>query len=223
MTIRARRCAPPALLMLAIAGLVAGCGGGGDSAAAPATTPATTTAPDPRAGYFTQQESDAFNPPLAKLNAAAARYDRQVQACDREAQRLFNAGRPPRVAIRCHLQLIGALRDASRDVTRAARGIDGDFRPQCTRQLRRFVASSVAMQAAWEKNLDDWNAYARGDHAATLRIPTDGDRAQARTRAVLAGDSAIVKLSRACYTKADLDQAAAAATTTTTTTTGTTK
>jgi hypothetical protein len=69
------------------------------------------------------------------------------------------------------------------------------------------------MQAAWQASLDDWNGYARGDRAATARITADGDRAQARTRAVLVGDSAIVALSRACYTKADL--AAAAQTTTT--------
>jgi hypothetical protein len=215
MTARARRCAPPTLLVLAIAALVVGCGGGGDSAAAPATTTATTTAPDPRAGYFTQQESGVLNPPLAKLNAAAARLDRRGRACDREAQRLFLAGRTARQSIACHLRLTGAMRDASRDVVRAARGVDGDFRPQCRKGLRTFVATAAGMQAAWQASLDDWNAYARGDRAATLRIPKDGDRAQARTRAVLVGDSAIVQLSRACYTKADLDQAAAAATTTT--------
>lgn len=216
MTVPARRCAPPALLVLTVAALVAGCGGGGDSAAATATAPGTTTAPDPRAGYFTQQESGALNPPLAALNAAAVRYDRRGRACDREAQRLYASGRSARESVRCHLRLTGAMRDASRDVARAAKGIEGDFRPQCTRGLRRFVATAAAMQAAWQASLDDWNGYASGDRAATARITADGDRAQARTRAVLVGDSAVVALSRACYTKADLDQAAAAATTTTT-------
>ena len=218
MTRRARRCAPPALLALAVAALVAltaGCGGGDDTAAsaAPAATTTAAAAPaDPREGYFTQQESGVLNPPLAALNAAAVRFDRQLEPCDRKAQRLFAAGRTARASIGCHLRLTTAMRDASRGVARAARGIDGDFRPECTRELRRFVAAATKLQAAWQTGLDNWNGYARGNAAATARVTASANRAQARTRAFLLGESPVVALSKACYTAEDL--AAAARTTT---------
>jgi hypothetical protein len=207
--VTARRCAPPALLALAVVALVAlaaGCGGGDDAAASSA--PAATTTADPRAGYFTEDESGALNPPLAALNAAAVRFDRQVGPCDGEAQRRFAAGRTAAASIRCHLRLTTAMRDASRDVARAARGLEGDFRPECTGELRRFVASATRLQRAWQTALDNWNGYARGDAAATARVTRSADRAQARTRAFLTGESPIVALSKACYTAEDLAEAA---------------
>ena len=205
----ARPCAPRALLALAavaLVALVAGCGGGGDTAA-PAAAAATTTA-DPRAGYFTEGESGALNPPLATLNAAAGRFDRQLEPCDREAQRRFAAGRSAADSIRCHLRLTTAMRDASRGVARAARGVEGDFRPACTGELRRFAASATRLQRAWQTALDNWNGYARGDAAATARVTKSADRAQERTRAFLTGESPIVALSKACYTAEDLAEAA---------------
>jgi hypothetical protein len=218
----ARRSAPRALLGLAVAALAAlaalaaGCGGG-DETAAPAAPAATTTAAaapaDPREGYFAQQESGALNPPLAALNSAAVRFDKQLGPCDREAQRLFAAGQSARASIRCHLRLTTSMRDASRGVARAARGIDGDFRPECTRELRRFVASATRLQGAWQTALDNWNGYAQGDAAATARVTKSADRAQRRTRAFLVGASPVVALSKACYTAEDLAAAAARTTT----------
>jgi hypothetical protein len=206
----ARRCAPPALLALAVAALVAlvaGCGGGDETAASSA--PAATTTADPREGYFTDRESGVMNPPLAALNAAAVRFEKQLKPCDRTAQRLYAAGRSARASIGCHLRLTTAMRDASRGVATAAKGIDGDFRPECTRELRRFVGTATRLQGAWQTALDNWNGYARGDAAATAQVTKSADRAQRRTRAFLVGESPVVVLSKACYTAEDLAAARA--------------
>ena len=149
-----------------------------------------------------------MNPPLAALNAAAVRFDRQLEPCDRKAQRLYAAGRTARASIACHLRLTTGMRDASRGVAVAAGGIDGEFRPECTRELKRFVATAARLQGAWQTALDNWNGYARGDTAATARVTKSADRAQRRTRAFLVGESPVVALSKVCYTAEDLAEAA---------------
>jgi hypothetical protein len=204
-TTRARRVAPPVVLAALVAAGLAGCGGG-DSAASPATTAAA--GPGPREGYFAQAQSDALNPALAGLNAAATRFERRSGPCDAETQRLFAAGSSPRASIRCRVGLTLAMRDASRDVARAARGIEGDFRPSCDRELRAFVATAARLQTAWQRSLDDWNGYARGDRVDAAGVTRRADRGVAQTRAFLTGDSPIVTLSRACYTLEDLAEAA---------------
>jgi hypothetical protein len=205
---RARRCAPPAVLVALLAAGLAACGGG-DSAASSATTGVTAS---PREGYFAQAQSDALNPSLAALTAAATRFQERSGPCDAETRRRFAAGASPRASIRCRLALTTDMRDASRDVLRAARGIEGDFRPACERQLRAFAATAARLQATWQRSLDDWNRYARGDRVDSAGVTRRADLGVARTRAFLTGDSPIVTLSRACYTSEDL--AAASGTTT---------
>lgn len=195
----------PLLLLVALLGATAtACGGGDDSAGA--TTPATTAA-DPRAGYFGEEQSAALNPPLTALVEADRTWVADGDACNDTATRLFEAGATPRKAIACHLRLTTAMRDASRDVRVAARGVEGDFRPECVAELGRYRATVTRMAAAWQRTLDLWNAYGRGEAGAGDRITAAGQRAQDLTRTFLDEGEAGKALTVACYTAEDRAEA----------------
>jgi hypothetical protein len=196
------------ILSLLLVGLVVAtataCGGDGDSGAA---TTAATTAADDRAGYFGEAESAALNPPLAALVAADRAWVADGDACNDRATRLFEAGATPRKAIACHLRLTTAMRDTSRDVRVAVVAIEGDYRPECVAELRRYRATVTGMTSAWQRTLDLWNAYGRGEAGAADRITAAGDRAQDLTRAFLDEGEAGKALTVACYTEADRAEA----------------
>lgn len=193
----------PLVLVCIVAATATACGGGDAGAA---SVPATTAA-DPRAGYFGEGESAALNPQLSAIGAADRRWVAGGDACNDEAGRLFDAGATPRKAIACHLRRSTAMRDTSRDVRIAVAGIEGDFRPECVAELGRYRATVTRMAASWQRVLDLWNAYGRGETGQGDRITAAGARAQGLTRAFIDEGTAGKALTIACYTEADRAEA----------------
>ena len=185
------------VLVTAVAGLSA-CGG--DSAPA-----ATTEASDPREGYFTSDESEALNPALGSFSGAWSSYRARGEACNEEAQRLFDEGASPRRAVRCHLEENRALIDATAEVRAAFEGLSGEYREECEAGVERFTSALDEVESARQEVFDRYERYAEtGEVARGFR--RESAEADERTEALLAAE--LVALSEACYTEEDREQAA---------------
>ena len=155
---------------------------------------------DPRAGYFHETESMKLNPPLKQYGSAWAKYAKNPDACNKEANRLFAAGASPRRAVRCHIQETQALIDAGTALRAAVSELDGDYRTVCETQVRRFGAALDKVNAARQRTRSDWNAYAR-----TGKVPAKIQQhsTAADTLAQIFLDKDVRGLRTACYTAAD--------------------
>ena len=180
-----------ALLCLALAG----CGGSNSGADVEAGETG-----DPREGYFHETESDALNPPIGKLQAAWTAYTKNADPCDRRAQQLFAQGASPRKSVQCHLRANQALLDATTGIQTAVAGLDGDYRTQCDAQIQAFTAALERLEAARQKVLEHWNAYATSGEVAA-DIQEDVTAADDASQELL--EDEVQSLSDACYTEAD--------------------
>lgn len=146
-------------LVLTLALLVAACGGDsgdGDGGGA------SKAKKDPREGYFDDEQSDALNPRLADYDAASDKYYNEAKACEREADRLFAAGKGERVAVKCHFDLVDGYRDAAAALREELEGIEGDYREPCMEQRDAFVTHLETFEDALGTVRADWDTYAAG-------------------------------------------------------------
>ena len=186
----------PAILTLFSLALVA-CGG---SDSTQADTKAATETQDPRAGYFHEAESTKLNPPLKQHYAAWKRYFEGTEACNKEASRLYAAGATPRKSVQCHIRREKAMIDAAAPLSAVVSDLDGDYRPACKTQVKRFAAALVKVNAARQRIRADWNAYAKAG-TAPPKLQQHNRAADLLIQRFLDKDAA--RLSTACYTEAD--------------------
>lgn len=191
------------LVIVTAAAVLSACGGDSEPAA---TAPAATTeASDPREGYFTSVESKALNPSLGRIGGAWSSYRARGEACNEEAQRLFDEGASPRRAVRCHLEENRALIDATDEVRAAFEGLSGDYREECKAGVERFMSALDEVEGARQEVLDGYERYAEtGEVARGFR--RESAEADERTEALLGAE--LVALTEACYTEEDREQAA---------------
>ena len=188
-------------MVVTAAAVLAACGGGGESEPA-ATEPGTTTeAADPREGYFTSAESEALNPPLGEFTDAWNAYLESGEACNDEAQRLFDGGASPRRAVRCHLDENRALVDATAAIRTALDGVTGEYRDECDAGIERFAGSLEETETARQQVLDGYERYAESGTVAP-RLQERSTRADELSAALI--DEELVALSAACYIEEDL-------------------
>lgn len=190
------------LVVVTAAAVLSACGGDSEPAA---TAPATTEASDPREGYFTSVESEALNPSLGSFSGAWSSYRARGEACNEEAQRLFDEGASPRRAVRCHLEENRALIDATDEVRAAFEGLSGEYREECEAGVERFTSALDEVESLRQEVLDGYERYAEtGEVARGFR--RESAEADERTQALLAAE--LVALTEACYTEEDREQAA---------------
>lgn len=191
------------LVVVTAAAVLSACGGDSEPAA---TAPAATTeATDPREGYFTSAESEALNPSLGRFSGAWNAYRERGEACNEEAQRLFDEGASPRRAVRCHLEENRGLLEATAEVRSAFAGLSGEYREECEAGVERFTGALDELESARREVLEGYERYAeRGEVARGFRRETT--EADERTEALLGAE--LVALTEACYTEEDREQAA---------------
>lgn len=180
---------------------LAGCGGEGGSGEG--VTASTAETADPREGFFAATESEALNPPLARFSAAWNAYLEDGEACNEEAQRLFDDGASPRKAVQCHLRENEPLADATREIREAVDDLDGDFRPECDAGVERFSDALEELETARRRVLDGYERYARSGQVAP-RLQERSTEADELSQALIGEE--LVALTEACYTEEDREQ-----------------
>jgi hypothetical protein len=187
-------------LVLATAVLVAACGGGGDNDDSSSAASKERSAKDAEsAGYFDEEQSDALNPLLAKHDSAGGAYYEGADACEKEAAKLFAAGRTPRDSVQCHFDLVADYRDAIVELREGIEDVEGDFREPCEDQVKEFTAFLVSYEQALDALHGDWEAYA--SNKPTPDIQKHGTAIDKLAKQF--GEQEIPAMSKACYTEAD--------------------
>lgn len=188
------------IIVLALA--VAACGGGsgdkGDTAkkAKPKT--------DPRKGYFRQEQSDAINPLFAAYDKAVNTYFNDSEACNKEADRKFDAGATPRAAVACHFTHVNQYIKGIRDVRAGLQGIKGDYRKECTDELAAYIKNLDGYEKILLSQRAGWEAYAsKGDTTKVTQANADA----LADNVTKLRDEWSPALAKACYIKADLEDA----------------
>lgn len=189
------------LLLVSASVLLAGCG----DAQEPDSKPAKAK-PNPRAGYFGQEESEQLNPAIAAYNEAAANYEQNRDACHARATRMQKAGRPEREAVKCELDDARRMVEGAAGVSDVVDGFEGDYRDECQEQLDEFRAFMDDHEQQWQAVHDDWERYAQGRELPQETLQKHVDAAiDGYFRYV---ERELHALSKPCYIKSDLEDAA---------------
>ncbi|MCW2926742.1 MAG: hypothetical protein JWM86_710 [Thermoleophilia bacterium] len=202
--------APIALLVLALA--VAACGGDDSS---PKAKSKGETAKERRAkervGYFDQRESKAFNTALTAYNADLEAFTKGVTPCNDRTQKLFDQGKPVAAQAACHIEESTRMVDAVAQLRETFDGFGREYRASCDAQREKFSAFLASYEKAWAKTRSNWQAYAKGDRSHDDEVAPDVKAAS--TMAGQLNDVQMPAISKACYTKADIQDSADAAAT----------
>ena len=184
-----RRC----LVAVAASLLLAGCGDGDDD---------SKDRKVDRSGYFTKQQSEALNPSLAVYDEAFRESTSKHDACSKRSIRLFESGKDPRAAVKCHLDQTGAVIAALDDVEAAFGEIDAsDFRAACTKQLGETSTFIDAYRDSWKVVYADWERYATGGAVTTAAVQQHIDAAYEQSDDFSA--RVVTDVAKVCYTKTD--------------------
>jgi hypothetical protein len=187
------------ILVPVLAVVLAACGGGSDDSK---RTSSNSKKID-RSGYFTDEQSEQLNPPIAEWNTAANKYFADEARCNKEAERKYNAGASPRASIQCHLVETKAILVATQGLIDAVDGLDGDWRPACEKKIDGMATYLERQRVAIEALQADWLAYANNKPTPKIQ-----QHASAAGKLAYAFGELTVPFSEACYTKADRDEAA---------------
>lgn len=186
-----------------VAAAVAACGSGDAEGDGSNGRSATTAKEQDRSGYFDSTQSEALNPAIATYNEASAKYSTGLAGCERQAERLFEAGRPPREAARCHVTRTRAVLGAVTRLRTQVQGLEGDWREPCEEALTGLEASVASLEKGWRQVAADWQSYAKSGELAGAKLQEHVDAAGAA--ATTFAEDALPELTSACYTDEDRD------------------